>query len=570
MHIVHLSAPGRFPTVIHDPGMWRHLLDTTPHKVERCNINPRWWEVILDPTTNTWLGVCDEQLSASAREAATALADLCDSRVYKEFIDYRQAVHAVVRHLELLQQAQPELIFNLIAGAIVYDVNYHDSRSLVEYAYRQTVLSRSIELALDIVPAKFDALLVSVASSEELLNALICVRLLKERVPGLYACLIDHGYENYSLHAHMASLQRSGQLERLFDSVIASRDDRDVLVPLLVEELAQGRRASGYLTRADLADADYKLSPKRYAAPERTRLFSPEPVLWTRISERRCYWSKCTFCTQNAKYESSLVPLRSEVEPAVQRLAAYVEAGYETFIFADEALSPAMLRTLCEVLIERKLRIRWACRSKLELAHTRELFELLREAGCYEVLFGLESIVPRIQKLMDKYTPGLDEAAVRRILGYARDAGVGLHMNLIGGFPGEQLEELETSVEFLISAVREIDNVTFLLNRFTVFPDTPVQRQPAAFGLRLHPPEGDMPSYYPYSFAEEIAEASLRTHRAIEDYTAVLLNELGWLRFGAGGGMDPTVYLYFATGHGAILKKQAGHFFQNPAQALQP
>ena len=122
---------------------------------------------------------------------------------------------------------------------------------------------------------------------------------------------------------------------------------------------------------------------------------------------------------------------------ALDRIAAFLQAGYRNVVFSDEAIAPSTLKVLCEEITRRKLDFEWTCRCRLELSHTRELFQAMRAAGCYEVLFGLESISPRVQKLMDKHLDGMDENRVRRILADMQAAGLAVHVTLIAGFPGD-------------------------------------------------------------------------------------------------------------------------------------
>ena len=60
-----------------------------------------------------------------------------------------------------------------------------------------------IDSALIEVPQETDVLVVSVTSPEDLLTALIAVRLLRKTRPRMHACLADHGYENFSLSPHL-------------------------------------------------------------------------------------------------------------------------------------------------------------------------------------------------------------------------------------------------------------------------------------------------------------------------------------------------------------------------------
>jgi len=83
---------------------------------------------------------------------------------------------------------------------------------------------------------------------------------------------------------------------------------------------------------------------------------------------------------------------------------------------------------------------------------------------------------------MDKYVEGLDATAIEHVLSSVAAAGIGLHVNLIAGFPGDSAEEAVASVEFLIKVLSKLPNVTFTLNRFVLFPGTPIMSNPEVSG----------------------------------------------------------------------------------------
>ncbi len=191
----------------------------------------------------------------------------------------------------------------------------------------------------------------------------------------------------------------------------------------------------------------------------------------------------------------------------------------------------------------------------------------MRAAGCYEVLFGLESISPRMQKLMGKFVEGLDSCRVRGIFSATSAAGLGMHVNLIGGFPGDTPHDLEESVDFLVESLGSARNATFHLNRFELFPGSPILRDAQAFGVTPITCDGDMPDHFDYQIAPELADDAMNVRRLIPLARRRLQTELGWTRWGSGPAVDTALYFYFVSGHGAIFKSQPENVFSNPFQA---
>jgi len=578
MKVAALMAPGRFPTVDHDPGLWWGAV-AAKHEAVRYGANAAWWRGLCEPQAHgrlrsdlAWsqrlrgrleLSAAGLPFGERARAAARTLSYMGRKEHYASDVAFISGGANLAAFLETLNACQSEMIFGLGWGARVKAVDYADSASLCAYARRDTALSVTIEDSLRAFPVDAGFVAFSATSAEDLLTALIAARLLRRRMPRAHLCLADHGYENFSLQPHMQGLRESARLLGFFDSVVESKDEKDALVPALVAACARGAAPKGFLTARD-----FPMQPPPAAGgatPPADRAFSPERVFWTRVSPRRCYWSRCSFCAQNNKYDDPRPPSRSEIAGALGRLEALAAAGTRTFIFSDEALSPAMLRLLADGITERGLDIRWSCRSKLELSHTPELFESLARSGCYEVLYGLESISPRVQKLMSKHTRGLDAAAIKRIFLSMGRAGVGTHVNLIGGHPGDAVVDVEETVDFLLDVLPSVDSTTYVLNQFALFPDTPILLEPGRYGI-VPAAGGDMASSYAFTVAggaraEAEAEAVLA---ALPRLRKKLHDGLGWDRFGRGAGAEAAMDLYFGSGQGAVMKAGGLNPFANP------
>ena len=79
---------------------------------------------------------------------------------------------------------------------------------------------------------------------------------------------------------------------------------------------------------------------------------------------------------------------------------------------------------------------------------TPESLQILADAGFTRVSFGMQSAVPHVLKVLDRtHTP----ARVPLAVGWARDAGLEVSVDLIYGTPGESLEDWRTSLEAAIA-----------------------------------------------------------------------------------------------------------------------
>ena len=546
MRIVALAPPGRFPTAIPDLPWWGSIA-ARGHDLERPSVNARWWRDLCSPDGATTVRATSGRTADLAINACAALGLLQAAETFASRDRYRSAVGAVGRLLDQINDDQPDLRLSFAAGPRVRGLVYEDSSAIVRYAGRATPLSASIERALRVLGPEPDLAIVSVTSPEELLTALIAVRLLKERSAGLIAVLADHSFGSYSLTPHVGAIARSGAVATLFDALIVKPGERDALVPMIVRELERGIKPSGVLRLGDVSDNS--AGAPGSCAPPPTETFAPAPVARLRLSGGRCYWDRCTFCVQ-AESLWDRPPSLTDVPVAIERLERLAAAGYRHAIFADEALAPAFLTRLCEALKERAVPIEWACRSKLERTFTPELFKAMASVGCTEILFGIESVVPRVLRLMDKETPGLDPDGIARICRDVADAGIRVHLNLIAGFPGERPDELEASVAFVERQLAALPNATFSLTPFMLFNEAPIAANPDV-PVTSSSISGDMPFIRTHTGTTGWQRDQRRISSAITGFERRLRTAAGW---GGDRASRRACELIAETGHALMFK----------------
>jgi hypothetical protein len=585
MRVLYATLPGRFPTVGYDPGLWWDSVAVdSRYELSSYSINFDWWTVLIGQSFSRLLleplsplerqhrraawranGLDVDGLAAAA---AAALQRCQNPSTYRSRESYVEALAPLAAFIALINRVQSEFLVDVDVGPHVRSVDYSDSRSLVDYCGSSGLLSRSIDAAIANVPATDDVVLFSITGPEDLLTALMTARKLRGRRPDVHISLIDHGHENFSLSGTIETLRARRTLDGVFDTIISSKDERDEAVPALLEAIAAGVSPKGIIRRRDIPLPSREPPAGRMPFPP-PPTFAPESILWTRLSKRRCYWSRCTFCSQNAKFDAPNAPMHSEILSSLHRIAAYADVGYSQFMLSDEALSPSSLNLFASELTRRGLRIKWACRSKLERAHTPDLFNRLGESGCFEILFGIETVSKRILVLMDKVTEGVDAENVAEAFRAMTDAKVGIHVTLIAAFPSETVEEVERTVAFIGQTLSTCENATFALNQFQLFADTPIGRAPGEFGLSETGRPGDICGPLSYTLAPSLAGEGDRVCSEMPRIRSELDAKLGWLDLEAAPGGALARHLYFYSGHGAIFKSRADNPFANLLQPSQ-
>lgn len=163
------------------------------------------------------------------------------------------------------------------------------------------------------------------------------------------------------------------------------------------------------------------------------------------ITGRGCPFH-CFFCVYPQVFHSRKYRFRSPENVAeeflyIQKNFPFVkEIGIEDDTFTANI---PRARRICELLIERKSKIKWYCNVRVNLDH--ETMRLMRKAGCILVTVGFESASNRILKNIKK---NITREDIKRFCSDVKRAGILVHGCFMAGFPGETHKDLEETLEF--------------------------------------------------------------------------------------------------------------------------
>lgn len=204
-----------------------------------------------------------------------------------------------------------------------------------------------------------------------------------------------------------------------------------------------------------------------YHLPERTL-----PLL----ASRGCYW-RCAFCTHHYIYGDSY-RIRSPTQLAddMARLARQWDCRH--IYFADESMSPRLLRHISSTLLESDSGIRWGCELRAEKSLTPQDLDAAFRSGCRVFSFGVESTN---QRVLDSMGKGIAVHDIERIFNHCHKAGIHAHFMGIIGFPGETEEENNETFAFIERNHKVIDLAGF--SYFYLLRHSPVDRHPEQFFL---------------------------------------------------------------------------------------
>ena len=169
---------------------------------------------------------------------------------------------------------------------------------------------------------------------------------------------------------------------------------------------------------------------------------SRNPAVTSIITSRGCPFA-CDFCSHPIFGSSFRERSPSNIVDEVEQV---LSLGYKRVFFQDDCFTLTKKRVIqfCDEVDRRGLKFGWECLSRVDNMDV-ETAKRMREAGCYQVFFGLESGNERVLKIMNKSaTPDQGRRAVEA----AHLAGLKTGAFFIFGYPGDDDESMLETLQF--------------------------------------------------------------------------------------------------------------------------
>jgi anaerobic magnesium-protoporphyrin IX monomethyl ester cyclase len=170
----------------------------------------------------------------------------------------------------------------------------------------------------------------------------------------------------------------------------------------------------------------------------------------------------CAFCNfMKDRRRMGVKPLKDLIEEL--KIVQGKGVKYVWFVDDNFRLGRHDLDIVCQQFIKQGIKINWKSFIRPSVLEKLEV-GLLKEAGCIEVQFGLESADPSIlQRMNKKANPDLYSKVIEKVL----RANINCSCYFIFGFPGETQETINRTLEFIKTLEHaELDGCIY----FTMFP----------------------------------------------------------------------------------------------------
>jgi anaerobic magnesium-protoporphyrin IX monomethyl ester cyclase len=243
-----------------------------------------------------------------------------------------------------------------------------------------------------------------------------------------------------------------------FDYVVVGQGEHAML------DIILGRNSKGIITGTPLSQQELdELLPDRDALDHTQYGYPLEGgKAATIITARGCPY-RCAFCSISC--EKLMFRNPSKVLDEIDMLIRHY--GFDRMLFLDDSFTVHKKRLM---IILEKLRthdIKYRCYARCDNSFDSELLSIMRESGCVELGVGIESGSQKILDLIDKrLTVAMNLAFIKK----AQAAGIMVNAFVMIGLPGESLETVEETRNFMAQAKPK----KFGYNIFTPMPDCPI------------------------------------------------------------------------------------------------
>jgi radical SAM superfamily enzyme YgiQ (UPF0313 family) len=253
------------------------------------------------------------------------------------------------------------------------------------------------------------------------------------------------------------------------------RGEAEITLPLLIEELAAGRKeykTRGVTWRAHneiVRNPDSPLLPDLDSLPMPAYDLLPDDANQTGILDagRGCPF-RCTFCS------TSLFWKRRFRLKSIDRILEEMRwlkhhYGARTFTFQHDmfTLNKRRIHEFCDRLIDENWEITWGCSARVDCV-TPELLEHMARAGCNAIFYGVETGSPRMQQLIRK---NLKLEQAWDTINATVKFGISPTVSFIAGFPDETEADLRQTL-LMIQRLIAVPKVSVQLHLLGPEPGT--------------------------------------------------------------------------------------------------
>ncbi len=191
------------------------------------------------------------------------------------------------------------------------------------------------------------------------------------------------------------------------------------------------------------------------------------------MSSRGCPY-RCAFCSK-AGMKYRLRDPRKVVDE-IETLKRRFKIDGVNFLDLTLTASASHVRALCQEMIDRRIEVCWWCESRANI--NIDLFDIMRRAGCVELVMGVESGSPRVLKSISKNI-SLDQ--VREAVRRCNQVGIHVTLYFMYSHPGETAADVRLTWAF--AEEMRLRGTAIAMQPTLIFPGTGIEDLARSSGL---------------------------------------------------------------------------------------
>lgn len=228
----------------------------------------------------------------------------------------------------------------------------------------------------------------------------------------------------------------------------------EYILPVLVEALSKNlpysdipqlcfRDSSGKIVvnKQELFTEDLNIIPYPARHLFNKKLYNTHTIL----TSRGCSYGQCLFCARTGLlYERYR---RRSIENVIKELEIMFERfSVEDVMFVDDNFAQDELWVIdfCDRLIRKRINLKWRCNARVDTI-TEAMVRKMADAGCYMIMYGLES---GSQFILDSIKKGITIAEIKKAVNITNKAGIKTMGYFMFGLPDETPELGSQTIDF--------------------------------------------------------------------------------------------------------------------------
>lgn len=376
-----------------------------------------------------------------------------DKSNFFSFSKYNKAKITVSYALSIISKAYEPLKLGINSLSITKSLTIENVINFIKDSNANPFTDMFKEIINTDILRKYNHIAISLIGFEQILPTFTLCNYIKSIAPDIhitiggsvFSKLYNELEESLEIFNYIDSILVFEGEEPLYRLILALRENKgfDSVPNLIYYDHRNSKLVKNPISKLSCSIND--LPVPDFSQYDFTEYLSPYVILPYFLS-RSCYWSKCAFCDHDYGYDGKY--RIKNFDKIIEEIKILKELyNVKALHLIDEAVSPKILNTFCDKLIEANIEIQWFCYIKASSDFTSELCNKMKTAGCLQILVGVESCSNSVLTSMNK---GINTHDIEVTLKNMNQSGIWSHVFLINNFPTETSENKLESLVFIL------------------------------------------------------------------------------------------------------------------------